>query len=58
MPVTFRDLIARNKRNSALLVVLFVLFTGIVALVLALAIVLYVNPSASTEARPLSGSVP
>jgi heat shock protein HtpX len=50
MPVTFRDLIAQNKRNSTLLVVLFVLFTGIVALVLALAIVLYVNPGASTEA--------
>jgi heat shock protein HtpX len=50
MPATFRDLIAANKRNSAILVVLFVLFTALVALVLALAIVLYVNPSASTEA--------
>jgi heat shock protein HtpX len=50
MPATFRDLIAANKRNSALLVVLFVLFTALVALILALAIVLYVNPEAALEA--------
>jgi heat shock protein HtpX len=46
MAVTFRDLIAANKRNSALLVTLFILFTAVVVMVLGLAIVAYVNPSA------------
>jgi len=51
MPATFRDYIAANKRNSAILVVLFILFTALVALVLALAIVMYINPGASAEAN-------
>src|SRR5262249_48756891 len=38
MRPTFRDLIAENKRNSFLLVLLFVLFTAAVALALGLAI--------------------
>jgi hypothetical protein len=45
MPQTFRDLIAENKRKSFWLVVLFVLFTLVVAGVLALAIILYVDPN-------------
>ena len=44
MPTTtFRDLIAGNKRNSFLLVVVFVLFTAIVAMVLALALMVYMD---------------
>ncbi len=49
MPQTFRDLIADNKRNSALLVVGFVLFTLVVALVFALAIVMYMDPRAAVQ---------
>jgi heat shock protein HtpX len=44
MPETFRDLIAENKRKSFWLVVGFVLFTLVVAGVLALAIILYLDP--------------
>src|SRR5262245_14709693 len=45
MPVvTFRDLIARNKRTSAILVLCFVLFVAVVAMVLALAILVLVDP--------------
>ena len=44
MPVTFRDLIAENKRKSFWLVVLFALFTVVVVSVLGLAIILYVDP--------------
>src|SRR5262245_1958176 len=39
MQPTFRDLIARNKRNSALLVLLFILFIVALAMVLTLAII-------------------
>jgi len=46
MPQTFRDLIAANKRNSLLLVVLFCLFTVVVAMGLALGIVAYAAPDA------------
>ena len=46
MPQTFRDLIAANKRNSAILVVLFCLFVAVVAMVLGLAIIAYFSPSA------------
>jgi heat shock protein HtpX len=44
MPETFRDLIADNKRKSFWLVVVFVLFTLVVAGVLALAIILTMDP--------------
>jgi heat shock protein HtpX len=44
--VTFRDLIARNKRNSVLLVIGFVLFVAVVALVLALGILVAIDPDA------------
>lgn len=44
MAATFRDLIEQNRRQSALLVLLFVLFTTAVILVISLAIVAYVNP--------------
>jgi heat shock protein HtpX len=44
MAETFRDLIADNKRKSFLLVVVFVLFTLVVAGVLALAIIFSVDP--------------
>jgi heat shock protein HtpX len=43
---TFRDLIAANKRNSILLVIIFVLFTTLVFLVIGLAILAYVIPDA------------
>ena len=43
-PATFRDLIAANKRNSAILVVLFCLFVAAVAMVLGLAIIAYTSP--------------
>ncbi len=49
MAVTFRDLIARNKRNSVLLVAVFVLLTIAVATLLALAIVMGMNPERSLE---------
>jgi heat shock protein HtpX len=39
MPQTFRELIAENKRNSVLLVVVFCLFITVVGMVLGLAIV-------------------
>lgn len=42
--VTFRDLIATNKRRSAQLVAGFVLFIAAVALVLALGILAYLDP--------------
>lgn len=51
MTTTFRDLIAANKRNSAILVACFVLFTVIVALVFALAILYHFDPRATLEAN-------
>jgi hypothetical protein len=50
MATTFRDLIAANRRNSALLVAGFILFTVVVALVLAMAIIMYLFPGAAVEA--------
>jgi heat shock protein HtpX len=44
MPPTFRDLIAENKRNSVLLVIVSCLFTTAVILVLCLGIIAYVAP--------------
>jgi heat shock protein HtpX len=44
-PATFRDLIQANKRNSAILVVIFCLFVTAVAMVLGLAILAYTSPS-------------
>jgi heat shock protein HtpX len=44
MPATFRDLIAENKRNSLLLVILFCLFVTAVAMILSLAILAYLAP--------------
>jgi len=44
MQPTFRDLIAANKRNSALLVVLFCLFVAAVILGLGLAILAWTDP--------------
>jgi heat shock protein HtpX len=44
MQPTFRDLIAANKRNSALLVLIFILFNAVVVLILALGIIAYVSP--------------
>ncbi len=45
MPQTFRDLIAANKRNSAILVVVFCLFVAAVAMILGLGIIAYVSPA-------------
>jgi heat shock protein HtpX len=44
MQATFRDLIAANKRNSLILVIIFCLFVTIVAMVLGLAILAYLAP--------------
>jgi len=49
MPTTFRDLIAENKRKSAWLVAGFGLFNLVVAGVLALAIVLYIDPDLADQ---------
>jgi heat shock protein HtpX len=46
MPQTFSDLIAANRRNTLLLVVGFVLFVAVLAMVMALAVLAYVNPDA------------
>jgi heat shock protein HtpX len=46
MQATFRELIAANKRNSAILVVIFILFTTLVFLVLGVAILAYAIPDA------------
>jgi heat shock protein HtpX len=43
---TFRDLIAENKRNSAILVAIFCLFVALVGLVLVLAVMAYTAPDA------------
>jgi heat shock protein HtpX len=43
MATTFRDLIAANKRSSVLLVVIFILFTAVVAMVLTLAVMLSID---------------
>jgi heat shock protein HtpX len=48
---TFRDLIAANKRNSALLVVLFCLFVTALALILGIAILAYVDPRSFESLR-------
>ncbi len=48
---TFRDLIAENKRNSVLLVLIFCLFTAAVALILALGIVAFNDPDAIAHLR-------
>ena len=46
MQPTFRDLIAANKRNTVLLVLLFCLFVTVLALVLALAVTALISPDA------------
>jgi heat shock protein HtpX len=46
MPQTFRDLIAANKRNSAILVIVFCLFVTVVAMVLGLGVLAYAAPDA------------
>jgi heat shock protein HtpX len=43
---TFRDLIAGNKRNTIMLVVVFCLFVLVVAMVLGLAVLAYFSPDA------------
>jgi heat shock protein HtpX len=49
VPITFRDLIAANKRNSLVLVIVFCLFTTVVFLVLGLAILAYFDPGVLTQ---------
>jgi heat shock protein HtpX len=51
MSPTFRDLIAENKRNSVLLVLIFCLFTAAIALILALGIVAFNDPDAIAQLR-------
>jgi heat shock protein HtpX len=55
MPQTFRDLIAENKRNSAILVVVFCLFVTAFAGVIGLAILAYTNPRAFAHLDVLHG---
>src|SRR5262249_5124867 len=49
MNPTFRDLIAENKRNSVLLVLIFCLFTTAVALILALGVIALADPEAVAQ---------
>ncbi len=51
MNPTFRDLIAENKRNSILLVLIFCLFTAVVALILALGAIAFYDPEAVAQLR-------
>ncbi len=51
MNPTFRDLIAENKRNSVLLVLIFCLFTTAVALILALGVIALADPEAVAHLR-------
>ncbi len=48
---TFRDLIAANKRNSVLLVAVFVAFTACAAMVFALATLMSFDPDAATHVQ-------
>jgi heat shock protein HtpX len=57
MAETFRDLIAANKRNSLLLVVIFCLFIIVVAMVLALGIMFYLDPAAASHVRWSQGAI-
>jgi heat shock protein HtpX len=50
-PQTFRDLIADNKRNSMILVVVFCLFVTAVALVFGIAFLAYVDPRSFDSLR-------
>jgi heat shock protein HtpX len=54
---TFRDLIAANKRNSVWLVIGFCLFTTVVALLLALAGLAYVDPASMRSVNWLRSAV-
>jgi heat shock protein HtpX len=56
-PTTFLDLIAANKRNSALLVIVFCLFTTVVILVIGLAIAAMLIPGAIDQLNWASGIV-
>ena len=47
MTNTFRDLIAANKRNSVMLVAIFILFTALVAMVLAMGIMVMMDDGAA-----------
>jgi heat shock protein HtpX len=49
MPTTFRDLIAANKRNTVLLVLLFCLFVAAIALVIGLGVFIYLDPGAAAD---------
>lgn len=51
MTPTFRDLIAENKRNSVVLVLIFCLFTATVVLILALGILACFDPEAVIQLR-------
>ena len=46
MAATFRDLVAANRRNSAMLVAGFILFTIVVVMIFALAALAYISPDA------------
>jgi heat shock protein HtpX len=56
MPTTFRDLIAANKRNTVLLVLLFCLVVAAVAMVIGLAAAVYLGAGVNwTEAALVGG---
>lgn len=49
MATTFRDLIAANKRNSVVLVAIFILFTAAVAVVLSMGLMVMMDEGASVQ---------
>lgn len=55
MAPTFRELIAANKRNSVLLVLVFCLFVAVVALVLGLGVVACFDPDAIAQLNWVEG---
>jgi heat shock protein HtpX len=57
MRPTFRQLIAANKRNSVLLVLLFCLFVAALALALGLAVLAYLDPAGLARLNWLEGLV-
>ncbi len=55
MAETFRDMIAENKRKSLWLVVVFVLFNVVVAGIIGLAIIFYLDPELADHMSWTSG---
>jgi heat shock protein HtpX len=54
---TFRDLIAANKRNSFLLVALFIVFTAVVAMALALGLMVFWDDGAALKVNVVRSAI-